>query len=64
MKAVIAIFVLTVASLYLVLCVLQLEIYQAFMEKVLEQTFEDHVDYKPLGQALETLQDLKNVRLS
>ena len=33
-----------------------------FVEKVLEQTlFEDHVDYKPLGQALETLQDLKNV---
>ena len=39
----------------------QLEIYQAFVEKVLEQTHEDHVDFKPLGQALESLQDLKSV---
>ena len=33
------------------------------MEKVLEQTSEDHVDYIPLGQALEGLQDLKNVHI-
>ena len=39
----------------------QLEIYQAFLEEVLRQTSEDHIDYRSLGSALETIQDLKMV---
>ena len=40
---------------------LQLEIYQAFIEEVLRQTSEDHIDYRSLGSALEAVQDLKTV---
>ena len=32
------------------------------MEKVIEQTSEGHVDYNTLGQALEGIQDMKDVR--
>ena len=39
----------------------QLEIYQAFIEEVLRQTSEDHIDYRSLGSALEAIQDLKTV---
>ena len=46
---------------YLIPHVVQLEIYQAFIEEVLRQTSEYHVDYKSLGLALETIQDLKVV---
>ena len=42
---------------------MQLEIYQAFIEEVLRQTSEYHVDYKSLGLALETIQDLKVVSI-
>lgn len=42
---------------------LQLEIYQAFIEEVLRQTSEDHIDYRSLGSALEAIQDLKMVGL-
>ncbi len=32
------------------------------MEKVIEQTSEEHVDYSMLGIALERIQDMKAVR--
>ena len=42
---------------------MQLDIYLAFIEEVLQHTCEEHMDYNPLGSALEALQDLKQVVL-
>jgi len=42
---------------------MQLDIYLAFIEEVLQHTCEEHLDYNPLGSALEALQDLKQVVL-
>ena len=42
---------------------MQLDIYLAFIEEVLQYTCEEHMDYIPLGSALEALQGLKQVVL-